>query len=55
MPIVNVTLPSDGTGADVGDYNPAILAILAVLNGHIASDNIEPEFFGLVSDEWHDD
>lgn len=42
MPIVNVTLPSDGTGADVGDYNPAILAILAVLNGHIASDNIEP-------------
>ncbi len=42
MPIVNVTLPSDGTGADVGDYNTAILAILAVLNGHIASDNIEP-------------
>ena len=42
MPIVNVTLPSDGTGADVADYNAPINAILAVVNGHLAADNMEP-------------
>lgn len=35
------TLPTDGSGADVGDYNPIITAILSVINGHIDGDNIE--------------
>lgn len=42
MPHVNPTLPADDTGADVADYNTPILAILAVFNGHIDGDNIEP-------------
>lgn len=42
MPIINVNLPSDGTGADVADYNGPINAILAVVNGHLAADNMEP-------------
>lgn len=42
MPNVIVTLPEDDTTADVGDYNVPILAILAVLNGHLDADNIEP-------------
>lgn len=42
MPIVIVNLPSDGTSADVADYNGPINAILAVMNGHLAADNIEP-------------
>ena len=37
MPIINVNLPSDGTGADVADYNGPINAIPAVVNGHLVS------------------
>jgi hypothetical protein len=40
MPIINVTLPSDGTTADVGDYNSVITAMLAVINGLLDDDNI---------------
>lgn len=43
MPTIpNPDLPEDGSGADVGDYNPIIIAILAVLNGQIDGDNIAP-------------
>lgn len=41
MPIIPTPdLPLDGTGADVGDYNPIIIAILALLNGGLDGDNI---------------
>lgn len=40
MPIINVTLPSDDTTADVGDYNAVILAMLAVINGLLDDNNI---------------
>lgn len=42
MPIVNPTLPNDGEDADAVDVSAPILAILAVLNGHLDVDNIEP-------------
>lgn len=42
MPTVSPTYPADDTTADVGDYNVIIQAILAVFNGHIDGDNIEP-------------
>lgn len=38
--IFNVTLPSDGTNANVADYNDPILQILAGLNGQLNDDNI---------------
>lgn len=40
MPVINVTLPSDGTTADVGDYNSVITAMLATINGLLDDDNI---------------
>jgi hypothetical protein len=40
MPIINVTLPSDGTTADVGDYNSVITTMLATINGLLDDDNI---------------
>lgn len=43
MPTIpNPDLPEDNSTADVGDYNPIIIAILAVLNGQIDGDNIAP-------------
>ena len=42
MPTVSPSYPADDTTADVGDYNVIIQAILAVFNGHIDADNIEP-------------
>jgi hypothetical protein len=39
MPVINPTLPTDDTTADVADYNVPILAILALLNGGLDSDN----------------
>jgi hypothetical protein len=36
------TLPTDGSGADVGDYNPIIIAILSLLGGQLDGDNIAP-------------
>lgn len=40
MPIINVTLPSDGTNADVADFNDPITQILATVNGFLDDDNI---------------
>lgn len=40
MPLINVTLPSDGTTADVGDYNSVITTMLATINGLLDDDNI---------------
>lgn len=42
MPLVNPTLPNDGESADAGDITAPFLALLAVFNGHIGADNIEP-------------
>lgn len=42
MPHVNPTLPNDGENADAGDVSIPFLALLAIFNGHIADDNIEP-------------
>lgn len=42
MPTVNPTLPNDGEDADAADVSGPIQAILAVLNGHLDVDNIEP-------------
>jgi hypothetical protein len=42
MPLVNPTLPNDGESADAGDISVPFLALLAVFNGHIGADNIEP-------------
>jgi hypothetical protein len=42
MPLVNPTLPNDGESADAGDISIPFLALLAVFNGHIGADNIEP-------------
>lgn len=38
--IVNVTLPSDGTTADVADYNDPLTQILAAINGQLDDNNI---------------
>ncbi len=40
MPIISVTLPSDGTTADVADYNSVVTAMLATINGLLDDDNI---------------
>lgn len=40
MPVVNVSLPSDNTRANVADYNDPITHILAVVNGQLDDDNI---------------
>lgn len=40
MPVTNPDLPDDGENADAADYNVAIQAILAVLNGNIDADNL---------------
>lgn len=42
MPLVNPTLPNDGESADAGDITVPFLALLAVFNGHIGADNLEP-------------
>lgn len=42
MPLVNPTLPNDGESADAGDISVPFLALLAVFNGHIGADNLEP-------------
>lgn len=42
MPFVNPTLPNDGESADAGDVSVPLLALLAVFNGHIGADNLEP-------------
>jgi hypothetical protein len=42
MPTVNPALPNDGEDADAADVSLPIQAILAVLNGHIDVDNLEP-------------
>lgn len=42
MPFVNPTLPNDGESADAGDISTPFLALLAVFNGHIGADNMEP-------------
>lgn len=38
--IINVTLPSDGTTADVQDYNSVITTMLGIINGQLDDDNI---------------
>lgn len=40
MTVVNVTLPSDGTSANVADYNDPINVIVAIMNGGLNDDNI---------------
>lgn len=40
MSIISVTLPSDGTSANVVDYNDPINDILATVNGQLDDDNI---------------
>lgn len=42
MPTLTVSLPTDHTTADVGDYNGIISAIIALLNGRLDDDNIAP-------------
>lgn len=42
MPLVNPTLPNDGETADAVDVSGPFLQLLAIFNGHIAGDNIEP-------------
>lgn len=40
MPVINVTLPSDGSTADANDYNSVITTMLATINGLLDDDNI---------------
>lgn len=40
MGLVNVSLPVDGTTADVADYNVPITTIVNTLNGNIDTDNV---------------
>lgn len=47
MPLVNPVLPNDGESADAGDISQPFLDLLAVFNGHIGADNLEP---GTVAD-----
>lgn len=42
MPQINPTLPEDGQSADASDISGPFLDLLAVFNGHIGSDNLEP-------------
>lgn len=42
MPLVNPTLPNDGESADAADISQPFLDLLAVFNGHIGADNLEP-------------
>lgn len=42
MPQVNPTLPNNGENADAEDISVPFLALLAIFNGHIGPDNIEP-------------
>jgi hypothetical protein len=42
MPLVNPTLPNDGESADAVDISGPFLELLAVFNGHIGADNLEP-------------
>lgn len=42
MTFVNPTLPNDGESADAVDISGPFLALLAVFNGHIGADNLEP-------------
>lgn len=42
MPFVNPTLPNDGESADAADISDPFLELLAVFNGHIGADNLEP-------------
>jgi len=37
---ISVSLPSDGTTADVADYNTPITTIVTVINGNLDNDNI---------------
>lgn len=40
MGIISVTLPSDGTTADVADYNTPINTIVTAINGNLDSTNL---------------
>jgi Concanavalin A-like lectin/glucanases superfamily len=40
MALVNITLPSDGTSADVADYNTPLTTIVGAINGGLDSTNI---------------
>lgn len=40
MPNISITLPSDGSTADVADYNTPITTIKNAINGNLDSDNI---------------
>lgn len=42
MPFVNPVLPNQGESADADDISVPFLALLAVFNGHIGADNLEP-------------
>lgn len=42
MPTINPTMPNNGETADAPDVSIPLLALLAVFNGHIDTDNIEP-------------
>lgn len=42
MPHVSPTLPNDGESADAVDISGPFLELLAVFNGHIGADNLEP-------------
>lgn len=42
MPLVNPVLPNDGESADAADISQPFLDLLAVFNGHIGADNLEP-------------
>lgn len=42
MPHVSPTLPNDGETADAADISIPFSLLLAIFNGHIAADNIEP-------------
>jgi len=42
MPLINPDLPEDGESADAADISQPFLDLLAVFNGHIGADNLEP-------------
>ena len=46
MPHVNPTLPNQGETADATDISTPFAELLAVFNGHIGPDNMEPGSFG---------
>lgn len=45
MPFVNPTLPADGETADAEDISVPFSTLLAIFNGHIGEDNMEPGTF----------